>query len=106
MSGRCVLIGDEITAAGFRLAGVDCLVPAGGGAPPDAPTLQAVLDDARARAGLILVTADLADLLAAETLARLLAEQRPPVLVIGDIRGQHRPADPAVALKRQLGLSE
>jgi vacuolar-type H+-ATPase subunit F/Vma7 len=107
MSGQCVLIGDEVTAAGFRLAGVDCRVPEGAGdGPVGAKAVQRLLDDVGAQAGLILITAELAGALPDAVLADLLAQQRPPMLVIGDIRGRHRPADLTIALKRQLGLSE
>lgn len=99
MSGRCVFIGDEVSAAGFRLAGLDC--------PPTVEADIAVLfRQARERAGLIIITAELAARLPAGLLAGALREQRPPTVVVGDIRGRAPPPDPAAALKRQLGLAE
>jgi vacuolar-type H+-ATPase subunit F/Vma7 len=99
VSKRCVFIGDEVSAAGFRLAGLDCPATV----EADIPTL---FRRARERAGLVLITAELAGQLSAEVLAAALREQRPPTVVIGDIRGQVPPPDRVAALKRQLGLAE
>lgn len=96
---RCVFIGDELSAAGYRLAGADCLTPA-----PD--EVAAAFERSRAEAGLVMITAALACALPAERLAAALREQRPLTLVVPDIRGREKPADPTAVLKRQLGLSE
>jgi vacuolar-type H+-ATPase subunit F/Vma7 len=99
MSGRCVFIGDEVSAAGFRLAGADCY-------SPGAVELPALFQRLRAAAGMILVTAEAARKLPDALLAEALREQRPPILVIADARGQLQPRDLAAALRRQLGLAE
>jgi vacuolar-type H+-ATPase subunit F/Vma7 len=99
MSGPCAFIGDEVSAAGFRLAGADCYSSGTG----DLPALFRRL---RADAEMILVTAEAARKLPDSLLAEALREQRPPILVIADVRGQLQPDDLAAALKRQLGLAE
>lgn len=107
----CAFIGDEVSAAGFRLAGMDVHVPA------DDPTG----DPAGAQAGdqavdlfrqilrdrqLVLLTAEFADRLPPDLLDAALRAERPLVLVIPDIRGGSAPADLASRLRRQLGMSE
>ena len=51
--GAAIFIGDELSAAGFRLTGIETVVP-----EPDAA--GAALQEARARAALVIMTADLA----------------------------------------------
>lgn len=129
---RCVFIGDAVSAAGLRLAGVYCLTPA---PTPDAvlaaftrhrPAKAAERAAERAvelaanpagtqasdrvrdpdGAGLIIVTAQLAALLPAPVLAAALREQAPPVVVVADLRGEQPATDRAAALRRQLGMAE
>ncbi|MGD8206635.1 MAG: V-type ATP synthase subunit F [Thiohalocapsa sp.] len=97
--GRCVFIGDEVSAAGLRLAGVDCHVPA-------AAETADLFRRLRGSSGLIMITAELAAHLPEGLLADAVREQRPPVMVVADIRGRAAPPDVAAALKRQLGLAE
>lgn len=99
MTRACVFIGDEASAVGYRLAGVQCHTP-----PP--AQAGALFRRLREEAGLILLTAEFAAYLQGSLLAAALREQRPPTLVIADIRGHRQPADIAEALKRQLGLAE
>ncbi|MCG6940246.1 MAG: V-type ATP synthase subunit F [Thiohalocapsa sp.] len=105
MAARCVFIGDELSAAGWRLAGADCRTPA----PAETPDLlRALLRTARDEApvGLILITAEYAAALPQALLEEALAAQRPPCVVVADARGRVAPADLTAALKRQLGLAE
>ena len=95
----CVFIGDRVSAAGLRLAGVRCLTP-----PPD--QVLAAFTGCRAEAGLVLITAALAARLPAPLLAAALRDQDPPTLVIADLRGQQAPPDLAATLRRQLGMAE
>lgn len=96
---RCVFIGDEVTAAGFRLVGLEC--------PETLETdVTALFKDARAHAMLIIITAEPAARLPPGLLADALREQRPHTIVIGDIRDRVRPPDRAATVKRQLGLAE
>ncbi len=99
MTARCCFIGEAVTGAGLRLAGVDVYQPAAGEA-------AALFERLRADADLILLDAAAAAALPAERLAEALREQRPLVQVIPDLRGRHVPVDVTAALKRQLGLAE
>lgn len=95
----CVFIGDEVSAAGLRLAGLRCLTPA-----PE--RLRAAFEQARGEAGLVLISAACAAQLPEALLAGALREQRPLTLVIADLRDQMAPPDLAAALRRQLGMAE
>jgi vacuolar-type H+-ATPase subunit F/Vma7 len=101
MSARCVFIGDELSAAGWRLAGADCRTPA----PSEtAGLLRALRRDARA--DLIVITAEYAAAVPAALREELLAAQRPACVVVADARGHQAPTDLTTTLKRQLGLAE
>lgn len=95
----CAFIGDEVSAAGFRLAGVEVHVPD----PADAPGLFQRLSG---EAELILLTAEAAAWVPESALRRAWAEDRPLVLVIPDVRGFSEPSDVGAALRRQLGMAE
>jgi vacuolar-type H+-ATPase subunit F/Vma7 len=101
MGGRCVFVGDELSAAGYRLAGAECHSPT----LPELPGLVRRLreDDALA---LLLITAEFAARLPQAELANALAAQRPAMLVIRDIRGRMPPRDTTGSIRRQLGLGE
>ncbi len=99
MDNPCVFIGDEVSAAGFRLAGMICHTPV-------AAEVAGLLQRLRGEAGLILITAEYAGHVPAHLLAEAQREQRPLLLVIADIRDRVVPADVTSALKRQLGLAE
>jgi vacuolar-type H+-ATPase subunit F/Vma7 len=101
MSGRCVFIGDALSAAGYRLAGAHCCTPAK--TEVTALLRRLCVDDDVA---LVMITAEYAAALPTQMLASALAEQRPPLLVVGDIRGRVEPDDQIATLKRQLGLAE
>ncbi len=91
-------IGDEVTAAGFRLAGVRVAVPAPG---QEAPLFR----QAREGADLILVTVEVAERIP-ELLRDAFKSAKPLVLVVPDARGRAVLPDPAAGLRRQLGLGE
>jgi len=92
-----VYIGDEVTGAGFRLAGLDVRRPAPG------DEAQA-LAQARADAPLVLVAASVAARLAPAQLRAASAALAPLVLVVPDLDGATPVPDPAAHLRRQLGL--
>jgi vacuolar-type H+-ATPase subunit F/Vma7 len=94
-----VFIGDAVTAAGYRLAGVDARVPAPGAE-------AAELDAACAGAELVLVTAAVAERVSGERLGRLLAAPRPLLVLVGDARGQVPVPQIAARLRRQVGVGE
>ena len=95
----CAFIGDELSAAGFRLAGVDVHVPA---ARQAADLFRRLLGESQ----LILITAEVADWLPEDLLARALRVGRPLILTIPDVRGQVQPPDLSSLLRRQLGMAE
>lgn len=92
-----ILIGDRLTAAGFRLAGVRPLVTA----PDD---VGVVFRDALALKGPVLITATLARRLPQALLDQAISAADPPVAVIPDIVRSVEPADMAAAVRRALGV--
>ena len=94
-----VFIGDEVTAAGFRLAGVRIRTPS-------AEDLPAVLVWAQRNASLILITAECVALLDSEQQTGLVSQLEPPVVVIPDIRVKTPIQDLATQLRSQLGVLE
>lgn len=94
-----VFIGDEVTAAGFRLAGVRIRTPS-------AEDLPAVLAWARRNASLVLITEQFAALLASTQRAQLLVQLQPPVVVLPDIREKTPLQELATQLRAQLGVLE
>lgn len=95
----CAFMGDEVSAAGFRLAGVDVHVPG----PEQAPDLFCrLLSESR----LLLVTAEVARWLPEDLLLRASTAEQSSVLVIPDIRGRAEPPDLASLLRHQLGMAE
>jgi vacuolar-type H+-ATPase subunit F/Vma7 len=92
-----VYLGDEVSAAGFRLAGLQARVPQRG-------EETAALSSARADAPLVLVSATLAARIAESELRAALAALTPLVLIVPDIDGATPVPDLALRLRRQLGL--
>ena len=92
-----VFIGDETTAAGFRLAGFDIVVPS-------RDETGEALAAAQQHADLILITAacarDLPDDLRDETLR----EKTPLILIIPDINASVSPPDMEARIRRTLGI--
>lgn len=95
----CALIADEVTAAGFRLAGLEVAVPEDGAV---ASCFRALLG----RTDLLMLTAERARYLPASELEGALAQSRPLVVVIPDVRGRLEPPDLGARLRRQLGITE
>jgi vacuolar-type H+-ATPase subunit F/Vma7 len=95
----CSFLGDEVSAAGFRLAGVDVHVPGADGAEA---LFRRLLDESQ----LILITAEAAAGLPADLLARALRAASPMALVVPDLRGRVEPPDLSSLLRRQLGMAE
>lgn len=92
---RIVLIGDEVAAAGFALAGVDVRVP---GADAVAPCF----DEALRGAGLVVLTPSVAAALDPATLHAAVARGAPPVVVMPDLVAPA--ADAAFARRIRLAL--
>ena len=90
-------IGDELTGAGFRLAGARVFVPEpseGAGA----------LGRARAEADIILITADCARRIDRSVLREALMAAHPMVVVVPDAASAVAPPDIAAQLRSALGI--
>ncbi|EXJ14131.1 V-type ATP synthase subunit F [Imhoffiella purpurea] len=95
----CAFIGDAVTAAGFRLAGVAVHHPC----PGEATDLfERLCLDSR----LILITTEMAEALPPDRLRQVQRAGRPLVLVVSDARGLHPAPDLAGRMRHQLGLGE
>ncbi|MGD8642364.1 MAG: V-type ATP synthase subunit F [Gammaproteobacteria bacterium] len=94
-----LFIGDEVTAAGFHLAGVRTRTPS-------FDDLGKVLEWAQDNASLILLTAEYANRLSPEDRNRLLTQTVPPLVVIPDVRAGIAVDDLATELRQQLGVME
>lgn len=92
-----VYLGDEVSGAGWRLAGAEVHTPPAGGE-------TAALTDACARAPLVLLSASVARGVAAPVLQRAQLALAPLVLVVPDLQGGTPPPDLAARLRSQLGL--
>ncbi|HYW04593.1 MAG TPA: hypothetical protein VFA86_11705 [Gammaproteobacteria bacterium] len=95
---RAVFIGDELTAAGWRLAGLETHAPA---AERVADCLERVL---RAEPPLVLIGASVAGVLAAGALEEMLVSAAPPALVVADATGAAVPVDLPERVRRELGV--
>ena len=93
-------IGDEWTAAGFRLAGVEVLVPG------DEDPLR-VLERALAGSSpLLLLGSGFARQIPAQRLEEARRHARPPLLVVGDPAGRERPEPLTRRVRRRMGVAE
>jgi vacuolar-type H+-ATPase subunit F/Vma7 len=95
---RVAFIGDEVSALGFRLAGVDAHTPG----PGEGSALFARL---RCEAALILLTQEALAWVGEGALQAALRAGRPLVLVIPDVRGRQQPPDIGASIRRQLGMA-
>ena len=98
MSGPCY-IGDEVSAAGFRLAGARVTVPSEG---DEATALAA----ARASATLILISAEIATRIPSRDLATAQAALAPLTLIVPDLKEEIPMTDLATTLRTELGLED
>ena len=97
--GSAVFIGDELTAAGFRLTGIDTVAP-----EPEA--VAEALRAARKDAALVIMTAELARHVPAQELDAALMAEAPAFAVIPDVRMHVPLPDLAKRLRRALGIEE
>jgi vacuolar-type H+-ATPase subunit F/Vma7 len=94
---KLVLIGDELTAVGWRLAGAQIHVPE----PQAAGESFAA---ALLSSDIVLITAELAARVPAGQLAAALHASHPLVLVIPDLRHQREPSPLEELVHRALGI--
>lgn len=97
MAGVC-FIGEEIAAAGFRLAGAAVRVPGRG-------TETAALREEIARAALVIVSRTVAERIDARELVQALSAPRPLVIVLPDAAGLPPALDIAARVRLQLGIA-
>ena len=94
-----IYLGDEVSAAGYRLAGA--LVHT-----PGAAEAVARFAWARTRAPLVLLSARVAADIGEAVLRPALAAADPLVAVVPDLNGEASVPDPGARLRAQLGLEE
>lgn len=94
---NAVFIGDEITAAAFRLAGVTPQASAAGDLPR-------VFESAVDEADLVIIAADYARTLDPELLRSAIRRADPLVLVVPDGGNRHQPEDLDARIDRVLGI--
>mgnify|MGYP001827401887 FL=1 len=92
-------IGDEVSAAGYRLCGVHAHSAEG-------HNVSSLIRQACERASLVLVGSSVVQHLHAAELDSLLASISPPVLIVADFRGSAAVPDIATRLHKQLGMLE
>lgn len=94
---RTLFIGDEVAAAGWRLAGVATQVPEAGA---EGHALASAPQDAM----LVLVSAETAARIPEAQLRTALRRISPVTVIVPDLRGAVPYPDVAARLKRQLGI--
>ena len=92
-----IYLGDDVGAAGYRLAGARVRTPA-------AAAARSALAQARDDAPLVLVSAALAAAIGDAVLLPTLAAAVPLVIVVPDAQGSAAPIDVAARMRVQLGL--
>ena len=95
--GPIVFIGDELTAAGFRLTGIETFVPA-------PVNVAEVFATGRQRAGMIIITAEAVKWLPPSDLQTASLAEALIVAVVADIRSQAAPPDLTRRLRGTLGI--
>ncbi|MBF0613598.1 MAG: Vacuolar H+transporting two-sector ATPase F subunit [Magnetococcales bacterium] len=94
-----VFIGDEVSAAGWRLTGMKVITPEPG---QEATTVTAIL--AEATTGLVLLSAGCASRLPVGLLDRFLASLTPATWVVPEVRGLTPPPDLTLKVRARLGM--
>jgi vacuolar-type H+-ATPase subunit F/Vma7 len=91
-------IGDEATAAGYRLAGAEVRVPSAADA---AEVFHRAVSDG---AAMILLSAEFAGALDPEELTEALLGEQPLVAIVPDVYGRHPTPDIAREVRLALGI--
>ena len=94
-----VYIGDEVSAAGFRLAGLRVRVPSEG-------EFQQALEWAMDQGPLVLISTAVANEIPTRELDRYLSRISPAVVVVPDVHGATPMLDLSTRLRKQLGVQE
>jgi len=93
-----VIISDEVGALGWRLAGAQPLIA-------EEHSVEKRFAEARQRADLIFITADLAKSLPDSVLGTALLAEKPLIAVISGLPGGGDPPDLELEVKRVLGIA-
>ena len=92
-----LFIGDEVTAAGFRMAGVEARVVAG-------PESTAIVAEELKRRRVIVMTTGVGKALPGPMFERLLQSVEPLVALVPDLRGHDGALDLEARVRRELGI--
>jgi vacuolar-type H+-ATPase subunit F/Vma7 len=95
---KWVIISDEVGALGWRLAGAQPLIA-------EEQSVQERLQEARQRADLVFITAELAKRLPDSLLNEALLGERPLLAVIAGLPGGSDPPDIEQEVKHVLGIA-
>ena len=92
-----IFIGDELSASGFRLTGIETLVP-----KPDA--VESTFAEAISRGSLVIITADVARQIPAPQIQTAMLAEAPTVTIIPDVLFSAPVPDLIRKLKSVLGI--
>lgn len=96
---RLIFLGDEASAAGLRLSGVETH-------QADASTATQVYAEYAQQADVLLLGSEVAQGLPEAQLERDLSAPRPLLLVLPALRGDAKRDDPAELIRRRLGIRD
>ncbi len=94
---NAIFIGDELSAAGFRLIGIETIVP-------EPRQAGAALEDARKRAALVIITAEFAEHVPPADLEAVILGETPMLAIIPDVLLSRKPPDLGKKLRSVLGI--
>ena len=94
---RAALIGDEVTSAGFRLAGAVVY-------SPEQSEVAEFFQQARKENDLIIITAEYAQYIPDSILSTALRAEQPLILLVPDVRNVMSPPDLVALSRRTLGI--
>lgn len=92
-----IFIGDELSASGFRLTGIETLVV-------EPAAIAAAFEEARSRGSLVIVTADAARHIPAPQIEAALLAEKPTIAIIPDVLLKASAPDLAGKLRTVLGI--
>lgn len=95
--GKAIFIGDELSAAGFRLTGIETLVP-------ERDTVTSAFLDARAHRSLVIITADLVRHIPRPLLEAALVAESPTVAIVPDVLFHTAVPDLTMRFRSVLGI--
>lgn len=97
---KIMYVGDEVTAAGYRLAGLETRVPG------PAETQETVRQILSSDADLVLLSAELTASLSRVELRQLLSSAKPLVSVVADVYDRHAPPAMGPEVRAALGIEQ